>query len=166
MKYRKQTQHIRRYRSGRWTCINKGLNYKKRWTQKQVQINLIAYNLFGRTIPDLSEEEKQAVENIYKKRCKRCFGSLEVKEIGQMTNEINKEVGRIFAKKNYYFNKQSRLGTEIQTLKAKLAGPLSANERNKIENILIKKRREIRDAWDKVAWYNNQLSSTYRRRWV
>lgn len=28
MKHRKQTQHIRRYRSGRWTYVNRGIRYK------------------------------------------------------------------------------------------------------------------------------------------
>lgn len=27
-KYRKQIQHIRKYRSGRWTYVNKGIRYK------------------------------------------------------------------------------------------------------------------------------------------
>lgn len=27
MKHRKQTQHWRHYRSGRWTCINRGIRY-------------------------------------------------------------------------------------------------------------------------------------------
>lgn len=28
MRHRRPTQHIRRYRSGRWTCINKGIRYR------------------------------------------------------------------------------------------------------------------------------------------
>lgn len=46
MRYRKQTQHIRKYRSGRWACINRGVKYKKYCKRKTYGMVLPTFEVY------------------------------------------------------------------------------------------------------------------------
>lgn len=68
MRYRKQTQHIRRYRSGRWTYVNRGIRYQKppkmSFSRDEIEkIKLIVADC--RSFLDQGKYQKQALD-IYK----------------------------------------------------------------------------------------------------
>lgn len=60
--YRRQTQHIRKYRSGRWTCVNKGIYYKTE--SRQYRRPLISQILFHNASYNKKELQLKTVKEL------------------------------------------------------------------------------------------------------